>query len=59
MKEFCTLELPDDQEFILNYRSTTDNGIAFIKLYERRSNLIRSFNINKYFKQNDEIDKLS
>jgi len=50
IKEFSKEELQDDQENILIFRSLTEDNVYFIKSYERRNNLIRSFDISKYHK---------
>lgn len=53
MEKFSTIELPDDQELILVFKSHVENGSPFVKLYEKRNNMIRNFNIKQYFKKSD------
>jgi len=49
MKNFSKNELQDGQEHVMCYKSNLENGTQFVKVYERRNNLIRNFNINQYF----------
>lgn len=59
MQKVSEMELPDDQEFIMTFKSDMGNGTPYVKVYERRNNLIRNFNITQYFpvKEDVEADK--
>jgi len=54
MEKFGEHDLPDNEEHILVYKSSLESGTPFVKIYERRNNLIRSFNITQYFEKNDD-----
>jgi hypothetical protein len=56
MENVGKLDLPDDQEFILAFRSNLDNGTPFVKIYERRNNLIRNFNLTQYFPKTEDVE---
>lgn len=55
MAEFNDLDLYDNQEYVLVYKSYTNDGKSFVKTYEKRNNLIRSVNLNHFFKKDEVI----